>query len=98
MSDSKMSDSKIKTKLKDLSGMKGAIDNIVAQAWERGYKYGLYEAKQSNNSTRPQGEWIYDGFCVTTSQYKCGVCRMPSLDRSKFCPNCGADMRGGEEK
>lgn len=40
----------------------------------------------------PQGEWMYDGFCVTTSQYKCSVCRMPSLDRSKFCPNCGARM------
>lgn len=43
---------------------------------------------------RPKGEWKHNGFCVTTTQYKCSKCGMHSLDRSKFCPNCGADMRG----
>lgn len=41
-----MSKTKTETKLKNLEGMKGAIEAIVAQAWERGYKYGLLEAEQ----------------------------------------------------
>ena len=59
-----------------------------------GYKQAIIDGK--TNFSRPQGEWKYDGFCVTTSQYKCSVCGMPSLDRSKYCPNCGAKMKGGE--
>lgn len=39
---------KTETKLKNLEGMKGAIETIVAQAWEREYKYGLHEAEQKN--------------------------------------------------
>jgi len=41
-----MTKTKTETKLKNLEGMKGAIEAIVLQAWERGYKYGLLEAEQ----------------------------------------------------
>ena len=97
-----MSDSKIKTKLKDLSGMKVAIDNIVAQAWERGYKYGLYEAKQSNNSTRPQGEWIKIFETPFTNGYICSLCGHKIQVTDQFlpkvteCEGCGAEMKGEE--
>lgn len=43
---------------------------------------------------KTQGKWKYDGFCVTTIQYKCSICGTHTLDRSKFCPNCGAYMKG----
>lgn len=40
---------------------------------------------------RPQGEWIelreYDN--------KCSICGQTMMDKWDYCPNCGADMRGG---
>ena len=47
------------------------------------------------------GEWIIDGECID-----CSVCRHEKWSRVpfedlvkgfKFCPNCGADMRGGKK-
>jgi hypothetical protein len=58
---------------------------------------------------RPQGEWINDSDDLPVCK-ECGevalqrVCvKVPQLIqtvhmvRSNFCPNCGADMRGGRE-
>jgi len=41
---------------------------------------------------RPQGKWItsYDTYNV------CSLCDYKTvMDNYKFCPNCGADMKGG---
>ena len=55
-----MNEKKTETKLKNLEGMNGAIENIVAQAWERGYKYGLYEAEQKKQvKVLIGGEQVY---------------------------------------
>ena len=47
---------------------------------------------------RPQGEWIKmsDRFGFYFACNKCGYDRAKS-DNANFCPNCGADMRGGAE-
>ena len=56
-----------------------------------------------------QGEWILIAENSTGNLYRCSVCtyvhnpnkqdvfmgRM--VEKPKFCPNCGADMRGGKE-
>lgn len=50
---------------------------------------GKYEA-------RPQGEWIR----VSNIRCKCINCEFAFDDYGipfNFCPNCGADMRGGAE-
>jgi hypothetical protein len=52
--------------------------------------------------TRPKGKWIpyYDrwGDVITiVSHFKCSVCGEYDYDKDKFCPNCGADMRGEAE-
>jgi len=42
---------------------------------------------------RPQGKWknaYADGFL-------CSECFLHNNNYTKFCPNCGADMRGDEE-
>ena len=39
-----------------------------------------------------RGEWIDDG-CITRCKY-CG--EEKEFPHWRFCPNCGADMRGGD--
>lgn len=39
-----------------------------------------------------RGEWIGDGDCIICSNCKTAYTFMGS----NFCPNCGADMRGGD--
>ena len=65
------------------------------------------QIKQLEEVVRPKGEWItnqeyidkkfnghYEGSCFN-SPYNCSCCGYsPKDDRPKFCPNCGADMRG----
>ena len=45
---------------------------------------------------RPRGEWIDHGY----SFYICNKCGMGNNNvggcKTNFCPNCGADMRGGK--
>ena len=46
---------------------------------------------------RPQGEWI--NVIYTNNGCGVGMCNQCSMHKSidNFCPNCGADMRGGAE-
>ena len=42
---------------------------------------------------RPQGEWIIvnDVYC------ECSFCKNKEVKFSKYCPECGAEMRKGDE-
>lgn len=42
---------------------------------------------------RPQGEWIK----LRDYDFKCSLCGFSIMDKYNFCPECGADMRGGAE-
>lgn len=46
---------------------------------------------------RPQGEWKYSDDTYET--LACSVCGFDTADytRHNFCPNCGAEMKGGAE-
>lgn len=46
---------------------------------------------------RPTGEWIFDGFCFSSSKFKCSICHYPELEKTNYCPTCGAKMEGGRE-
>ena len=81
-----MSETKRQNKLKDLEGIKGAIEAIVAQAWEKGYKYGLLKGERS--------KWtITEIRCPNCLEYFQTDCY--SKEELKKCPNCGDDMREG---
>ena len=43
---------------------------------------------------KPKGTWESGGFCFSTMSYKCPFCKSKTLERTKFCSECGADMRG----
>lgn len=48
------------------------------------------------------GEWIHKpssdtlGGTDATYDWMCSVCKDTSVDDTNYCPNCGADMRGGK--
>lgn len=37
------------------------------------------------------------GFIVMKTAYRCSQCGKDVWEMSDFCPNCGADMRGGTD-
>ena len=51
-----------------------------------------------NKYERPKGEWLHP--YETNIACECSICKrqMPIPDYFNFCPNCGADMRGGGDK
>ena len=75
-------------------------DESKDEAYMRGYDHGKIEGIIKANA-RPQGEWYYS----IDKGWECNQCHeivkdMPTCMRKalyNFCPNCGADMRGGAE-
>lgn len=58
---------------------------VDQNVWEDGYECGKGE--------RPQGEWKSEGGFVFCNQ--CGISH--GVHKTNFCPNCGANMKGGAE-
>jgi hypothetical protein len=50
----------------------------------------LYNADYHKQS---EGEWEQYGLCNP----KCSLCHSYNIEKSRFCPNCGAKMKGGAE-
>ena len=71
------------------------------QAWYKAQD--IYKALEAVPSAdRPQGEWIdrSDGGRILYPWYEfyeCNKCGQYGTRVWHFCPNCGADMRGGKE-
>lgn len=47
---------------------------------------------------RPKGKWIEIEIDAGEFIYKCTKCGMRVINPYNYCPNCGADMRGGEDE
>ena len=68
---------------------------IARKSLELGRRIGKLEGK----GERPQGEWIKWNFktfgAMGDWEYKCSNCEKVYGGEYNFCPNCGADMKGG---
>ena len=48
---------------------------------------------------RPHGKWINETKITDMRMFfRCSRCNAYNDKRSNFCPDCGADMRGGAKK
>lgn len=88
----------------DLISRKALLDIVgkMPLCWEYGQAisdvYDIIKAMPTLtlDDLRPKGRWV-DGMCT-----RCGFDAMyykgnPAQVYTGFCPNCGADMRGGGE-
>jgi hypothetical protein len=86
-----------------------AVVNLLRAEAERGatpYHIGLYAAARVVESipaadVRPAkpGKWIPIECIVGTIRINfpgCSVCKHTVRDKTRFCPNCGAEMEGTE--
>lgn len=65
-------------------------NNICYRNKENCEDLKLFDKLPSVQPERQKGEWII------LDVYDCSICHCKSSILSNFCPNCGADMRGGE--
>lgn len=70
---------------------KGEIEDA-----KTGWKFIADHLLANGVVVREKGEWVYDHWC----EFKCSKCGALSKTEPRgeenFCPNCGADMRKGE--
>lgn len=73
-----------------------AYDMAIDQA------YDMVEDLPSAEPERKTGKWLieyHDSILGRRAEIKyCSECRQVSPFRHKFCPNCGADMRGEDHE
>ena len=71
----------------------------INKAYQQGWNDAI-DAIIDNAPTveeRPQGEWLFDKEnSFTIDMFKCSICGCFGDTHFKFCPDCGADMRGAE--
>ena len=63
-----------------------------------GYRKAQEVILRLPSADRSQGEWIYNSalYASGNPHYDCNCCGESVEERTKFCPNCGARMRGVE--
>lgn len=76
--------------------------HIIYDDDEEGYR-AVYvkdiKAMPSVTPERPKGKWIHKMQVMNNPYtYKCSVCKGWEKDKTKYCPNCGAEMSGGGEE
>ncbi len=87
--------------MSDLISRQAAIEELEWGVWGKEYDKTLakvmLESLPSAQPERKKGEWrLFDG----PNWYRCSECgavRRQISFMENFCPNCGADMRGGQD-
>lgn len=85
----------------------GMSEEELTEDFKDGIQAVLYMlSKQPTINPEPQrmrGKWVRtvlgstNGY-GTTVMYQCSECECMSISKYNYCPNCGADMRGGQDE
>lgn len=83
---------------------KKLADHLICFRHDFGWDVSTIQAIEMGiealSADREKGEWIYNEFTPdpynTNHSFKCSECGCVILEKTKFCPNCGADMRKGD--
>lgn len=95
------------TKMDDLISRSAALDDAHRQIWYRMNQQGMKDkidewlkALPAATTVRPKGEWLrHEDENGDMNGIECSSCNEWFYFggmRPKYCPNCGADMRGNE--
>ena len=79
---------------------RGAELRPQESGWVKRDADDFIDAWNKRSADRPQGEWIWVEHPVfeRCKCSLCGYCRQLKIpEPDKFCPNCGAKMKGAEE-
>ena len=84
-------------KLRDLTGVKKALSDIIGQAWDKGYKLGRLKASE----VKPESSWIFKEISNGFGTFKRRACENCGHMRAQmplnFCGYCGYKMTNVEE-
>ena len=72
------------SRIKKLPSAQPDLSGYSDRLWKAAYERGKREGCKT-------GKWI-----DLWDRYRCSVCNMEHTYEENFCPNCGADMRGGD--
>ena len=74
------------------------VIDITPTVLHDNYSMGYQDGVKKVLSERPKGEWIDTGSKEEywAEEYQCPICGEKDHWHN-YCPNCGADMRGGKE-
>ena len=71
----------------------------VLEAYQQGFCDGLENGKEQFSPKA--GTWEVDRLDLTpnmfTVAFRCSICNLHFDHKTNFCPNCGANMKGGAE-
>ena len=72
------------------------VENLsLAEIYHRAFASGVESV-----AVRPKGKWralnFHTCYC-TNCHFDFDIMKCDFMEKMKFCPNCGADMRGGAE-
>ena len=80
------------------------VNTSIRQAFEKGFRIGV---KKGASTNRPQGEWIYAEIPSESGGampiQACSLCKTfyplaYTGGGHRFCPNCGARMKGADDE
>lgn len=85
-----------------MSDMKERLTKLIKESQER-YIYAEEQVQyliDNGVDCVNHGEWLWNRGCAyDEKQYYCSLCAGGSdTGRDKYCPNCGAKMKGGVQE